>query len=55
MWEEGGLENRLGYGGIEEDVFVRLPEGENEEELKDQGRNKQEAVLNKLSPPGDYL
>ena len=53
--EEGGLENRLGYGGIEEDEFVRLPEGENEEELREQGRNKREAVLNELFPPVDYL
>jgi hypothetical protein len=52
--EQNRLENRLGYGGIEVDGHVQLPEGETGEELREQGRNKREAVLNELFPLADY-
>jgi hypothetical protein len=52
--ERNGLENGLGYGGIEADAHVQLPEGETGEELREQGRNKREAVLNELFPLTDY-
>ena len=52
--EQNRLENRLGYGGIEADEHAQLPEGETGEELREQGRNKREAILNELFPLIDY-
>lgn len=56
MPEEGNLlDGELGYGGIEVDEFVQLPEGETQETLREQGRNKREVVLNELFPLADYV
>lgn len=53
--EEDGIGGGLGYGGIEMDDFVELPEGETEEVLREQGRARREAVLNELFPLTDYV
>ena len=53
--EENGLGNGLGHGGIEVDEIVQLPDGEAEDELREQGRNKRETVLNELFPLADYV
>ena len=55
MSEESGLENELGYSGIEVDEFAQLPEGETADVLREQGRNKREAVLNELFPLAGYV
>ena len=52
---EGGLESGLGYGGAELDELAQLPEGETGEELREQGRNKREAILNELFPLADFM
>ena len=55
--EERGLGIQLGYGGIEvdEDELTQLPEGETGEELREQGRNKREAILNELFPLANHV
>lgn len=52
---EEGLEDVLGHGEIEIDKDIPFPEGETEEALREQGRNKQEIVLNRLFPLADYV
>lgn len=54
MPEDSGLESGVGYGRMEADEFVQLPEGEMVEVLREQGRNKREMVLNELFPLADY-
>lgn len=48
-------EDILGYGGVEMDEAVQLPEGETAELLREEGQAKRNAVLDDLFPVGNYL